>query len=87
MRGCRAATAGFGTLVPSCPIQAFEATDGWVLIGVTNDGAWRRFCEAAGFEEMGANPDYATARGRIEHRDEVVAENPGVRGDPGPRTN
>jgi crotonobetainyl-CoA:carnitine CoA-transferase CaiB-like acyl-CoA transferase len=56
------------------PYQAFEAADGWVLIGVTNDGAWRRFCEAADFEEMGANPDYATARGRIEHRDEIVAE-------------
>lgn len=63
--------SGLWSLVP---YQAFEATDGWVLIGVTNDGAWRRFCAAADFEEMGANPDYATARGRIEHRDQIVAE-------------
>jgi formyl-CoA transferase len=56
------------------PYQAFKAADGWILIGVTNDGAWKRFCAAVNLNEMGDNPDYATARGRIGHRDAIVAK-------------
>lgn len=62
--------SGLWSLVP---YQAFKASDGWVLIGVTNDGAWQRFCGALGLAELAANPGYQTARGRIAHRDEIVA--------------
>ena len=55
------------------PYQAFEAADGWVLIGVTNDGAWQRFCAALNLNEMGDNPAYATARGRIENRTAIIS--------------
>jgi crotonobetainyl-CoA:carnitine CoA-transferase CaiB-like acyl-CoA transferase len=61
--------SGLWSLVP---YQAFQASDGWLLIGVTNDAAWKRFCSAVGLHDLGANPDYASARGRIEHRDEIV---------------
>jgi crotonobetainyl-CoA:carnitine CoA-transferase CaiB-like acyl-CoA transferase len=61
--------SGLWSLVP---YQAFEARDGWVLIGVTNDGAWKRFCAALALDDLAARPDYATARGRIAHRDAIV---------------
>jgi crotonobetainyl-CoA:carnitine CoA-transferase CaiB-like acyl-CoA transferase len=62
--------SGLWSLVP---YQAFEAVDGWVLVGVTNDAAWQRFCAATELCGLGADPAFATARGRIEHRDEIVA--------------
>jgi len=55
-----------------CPYQAFEAADGPVMIGVANDGLWRRFCVLAELPEMGADERFATTRGRAEHRAEVV---------------
>jgi crotonobetainyl-CoA:carnitine CoA-transferase CaiB-like acyl-CoA transferase len=62
--------SGLWSLVP---YQAFEASDGWVLIGVTNDDAWQRFCAATDLAGLGANSDYANARGRIEFRDDIVS--------------
>lgn len=62
--------SGLWSLVP---YQAFQAADGWVLIGVTNDSAWTRFCSATGLSGLGANQLYATARGRIDHRDDLIA--------------
>jgi crotonobetainyl-CoA:carnitine CoA-transferase CaiB-like acyl-CoA transferase len=61
--------SGLWSLVP---YQAFEAADGWVLIGVTNDAAWLRFCDATALHALAANEDYGTARGRISHREEIV---------------
>jgi len=55
------------------PYQAFQAADGWVLIGVTNDGAWQRFCAALELDELGGDPAYATARGRIDNRNVIVS--------------
>ncbi|HYZ48523.1 MAG TPA: CoA transferase, partial [Sphingomonas sp.] len=54
------------------PYQAFKAADGWVLIGVTNDPAWQRFCAASGLTDLAENPVYATAKGRIENRRAIV---------------
>ncbi|WP_063713158.1 CaiB/BaiF CoA transferase family protein [Nocardia jiangxiensis] len=62
--------SGLWSLVP---YQAFEAADGWILIGVTNDDAWVRFCAAMELTDLAANEEYAHARGRIEHRAEVVS--------------
>lgn len=62
--------SGLWSLVP---YQAFKASDGWVLVGVTNDAAWQRFCAATDLRGLAENPAYATARGRIDHRDEIVS--------------
>jgi len=54
------------------PYQAFKAADGWVLIGVTNDPAWQRFCAVSGLTDLAENPTFATAKGRIENRAAIV---------------
>jgi crotonobetainyl-CoA:carnitine CoA-transferase CaiB-like acyl-CoA transferase len=54
------------------PYQAFKAADGWVLIGVTNDAAWLRFCSAAGLDDLAENTAYATPKGRIANRQAIV---------------
>jgi len=61
--------SGLWSLVP---YQAFQASDGWVLIGVTNDAAWQRFCTAMALDDLGADDSHTTARGRIAHRDTIV---------------
>jgi len=55
------------------PYQAFKATDGWVLIGVTNDAAWKRFCGALRLGQLADNPTFDTSLGRITNRDEIVS--------------
>jgi crotonobetainyl-CoA:carnitine CoA-transferase CaiB-like acyl-CoA transferase len=55
-----------------CPYQAFEASDGPVMIGVANDNLWRKFCGFAGLEEMGLDHRFNSTSGRASHRAEVV---------------
>ncbi len=55
------------------PYQAFEASDGHVLVAVGNDGQYRRFCEYLGEPELGTDPRYATNPARLAHREELVA--------------
>ena len=54
------------------PYQLFETADGWLVLNIGNDGQWRAFCAAAGAEELGADPRFATNRQRVELRNEVV---------------
>ncbi|WP_200808649.1 CaiB/BaiF CoA transferase family protein [Tistlia consotensis] len=56
-----------------CPYQAFEAADGPVMIGVANDGLWRRFCAVAGLEDVVEDPRFRTNAARVEHRAETIA--------------
>jgi crotonobetainyl-CoA:carnitine CoA-transferase CaiB-like acyl-CoA transferase len=56
-----------------CPYQAFETADSPLLLGVANDPTWRRFCRAAGLEELAEDPRYATNSDRLDRFDEVVA--------------
>ncbi len=39
-----------------CPYQAFEASDGPLMIGVANDNLWRKFCKVAGLEDIVDDP-------------------------------
>ena len=55
------------------PYQAFRTADGYVLAGATNDAAWLRMAEALGVPEMGTDPRYATAQGRSDRREELIA--------------
>jgi crotonobetainyl-CoA:carnitine CoA-transferase CaiB-like acyl-CoA transferase len=55
------------------PYQAFRTSDGYVLAGATNDAAWLRMAEALGVPELGTDPRYATAQGRSDRREELIA--------------
>lgn len=54
------------------PYQLFATADGWLVLNVGNDSQWRAFCAAANAPELGANPNFATNRQRVERRAEVV---------------
>ncbi|WP_238314000.1 CaiB/BaiF CoA transferase family protein [Methylobacterium crusticola] len=55
------------------PYQAFEASDGWVMIAAGNDKLFARLCEAIpGLAEVGRDPRFARNRERVLLRDELV---------------
>ncbi len=54
------------------PYQLFETADGYLVLNVGNDSQWKSFCDAAGANELGLDPRYATNRQRVELRGEVV---------------
>lgn len=56
-----------------CPYQAFDAADGPIMIGVANDGLWRKFCGVAGLEQVMDDPRYAANPARVANRAETVA--------------
>ena len=56
-----------------CPYQAFDAADGPLLIGVGNDGQWRKFCPVAGLDEWRDDPRFATNAARVANFDTTVA--------------
>jgi formyl-CoA transferase/CoA:oxalate CoA-transferase len=51
------------------PYETFAACDGDVVLAVGNDDQWRRFCAAAGLDEVAADPRFATNRLRVENYD------------------
>ena len=54
------------------PYQAFETSDGAIILAVGNDGQFQRFCKVAGCPELATNPDYATNSMRLKNRDVLV---------------
>ena len=54
------------------PYQVFEASDGFVIVAVGNDGQFARFCEAIGHGELASNPDYANNTARINNRTALI---------------
>jgi formyl-CoA transferase len=55
------------------PYQVFQASDGYVAVGIGNDAQWRRLCAALGRPEMAADERYASNALRQEHREPLVA--------------
>ena len=55
-----------------CPYQAFEASDGPIMIGVANDNLWHKFCHIAGLVDMVDDPRFRTNANRAAHRAQVV---------------
>ncbi|HUG57110.1 MAG TPA: CaiB/BaiF CoA-transferase family protein [Candidimonas sp.] len=55
-----------------CPYQAFQASDGPIMVGAGNDAQWRRFCSVAGLEEFVAHPDFATNAIRVKNMSKTV---------------
>lgn len=56
-----------------CPYQAFEASDGPIMIGVANDNLWRKFCAAAGLRDIVDHPDFRSNADRVRNRAATLA--------------
>lgn len=55
-----------------CPYQAFEASDGPIMIGVANDNLWRKFCGVTGLNAIVDDPKFRTNAERVKHRAETL---------------
>ncbi|MBL4846295.1 MAG: CoA transferase [Planctomycetes bacterium] len=54
------------------PYQTFPSGDGWINVGVGNEGMWAKFCPAIGREELLEDPRYAANRDRVVHREPLI---------------
>jgi len=54
------------------PYQAFETSDGAIILAVGNDGQFQRFCKVAECEHLAEDPDYATNGARLQNRDALI---------------
>lgn len=55
------------------PYGFFEAKDGWLVICVATDGAWKQFCDATGLEQFWQDERLRSGTGRAEHFHEIIA--------------
>jgi crotonobetainyl-CoA:carnitine CoA-transferase CaiB-like acyl-CoA transferase len=55
------------------PYRAFEAADGWFVLGVGSDAQWETVVERLHLSEPATNPDWATNKGRVVDRKAVEA--------------
>ncbi|MDB6083481.1 MAG: CoA-transferase family protein 48 [Gammaproteobacteria bacterium] len=59
------------------PAQLFETADGWMVLFITHDKFWRRFCSQVGKPEWLTDERLATMQARSENREfalEIIAE-------------
>jgi crotonobetainyl-CoA:carnitine CoA-transferase CaiB-like acyl-CoA transferase len=54
-----------------CPYRAFDAADGALMLGVANDGLWRKFCALADLHAIIDHPKFRTNADRVTHRAET----------------
>lgn len=57
------------------PYQAFEASDGWLMIAAGNDNLFRKLCGALGLEVLASDPDFATNAARVVNRERLIPAN------------
>ena len=55
------------------PAQLFPASDGWIVLFITHDAFWRKFCEEVRRPEWLADERFATMAARRANRDVVLA--------------
>jgi len=58
----------------SIPTGVFKTADGHINIASAGGRIWQRFCEAAGAKDLMERPEYQTAAGRSQHRNELNAD-------------
>jgi formyl-CoA transferase len=58
----------------SIPTGVFKTADGLINIASAGARIWNRFCEAAGAKDLLERPEYQTAAGRSQHRNELNAD-------------
>lgn len=54
------------------PFQAFEASDGWLVVGCAKEKFWDRLVVAINRPDLGADPRFANFALRGEHQDELL---------------
>ena len=54
------------------PFQAFEAADGWLVIGCAKEKFWVRLAEQLGHPEWSTDPRFVDFNTRYTHRDELI---------------
>jgi crotonobetainyl-CoA:carnitine CoA-transferase CaiB-like acyl-CoA transferase len=54
-----------------CPYRVFDASDGPLLLGIANDGLWRKFCAIAELMEFVDHPKFRTNAQRVVNRAET----------------
>jgi formyl-CoA transferase/CoA:oxalate CoA-transferase len=61
-----------GTRHPSIvPYESFEAKDGFVNIGVTNQKQWTNFCAVLGFPNLATDPRFERMENRLANYNEL----------------
>lgn len=53
------------------PYRAFQAADGWFIVGVGSQDLWRRFCEAIERPDLADDPRFADNERRVRNRGEL----------------
>jgi crotonobetainyl-CoA:carnitine CoA-transferase CaiB-like acyl-CoA transferase len=56
------------------PYQAFQTTDGWIIVAVGNDRQWRSYCAAIERPDLAADPELATNEMRVRHRERLTKD-------------
>ena len=54
------------------PYQAFQGSDGHVILAVGNDAQFRRFCSFAGMNDLADDARFATNNARVINRDALI---------------
>lgn len=55
------------------PAQVFPTADGWLVLFISHDDFWRRFCREIGRDDWISDARFATMAARRVHREAVVA--------------
>lgn len=70
--------ARLGSAHPNlAPYQAFQAADGWFVVGAGSEDLWRRFCAALERPDLADDPRFRTSEARVGNRrllDRILAE-------------
>jgi crotonobetainyl-CoA:carnitine CoA-transferase CaiB-like acyl-CoA transferase len=65
----------WGSAHPSLvPYQAFQARDGYLMVGAGNERLWKAFCHVLGTPEWADDPRYDSNAKRVARRAELVRE-------------
>lgn len=54
------------------PFQAFEASDGWMVVGCAKEKFWVRLAEHLGHPQWASDPRFAGFADRLAHQDELL---------------
>jgi len=55
------------------PAQLFQTADGWLMLFITHDDFWRRFCTELDCADWLTDPRFATMENRAANRETVIA--------------
>ena len=54
--------------------NAFETSDGWVIVAANNEAMWGRICDALDRPDLAQDPRFATRQGRTDHAADLERE-------------